>query len=66
MNSTLNDGFIPPTQLVILNPIVRHSNALLRGSLGPDTQHLSIPFMWITHEHQTFQDLLQQAVYVAS
>ena len=66
MNSTLNDGFIPPTQLVVLNPIVRRSNALLRGSLGPDTQHLSIPFMWITHEHQTSQELLQQAVYVAS
>ena len=66
MNSTLNDDFIPPTGLVVLNPIIRRSNALLRGRLGPVKQHLSIPFMWITHEHQTSQDLLQQAVYVAS
>ena len=66
MNSTLNDDFIPPTGLVVLNPIVRCSNALLRGSVGPNKQHLSIPFMWITHEHQASQDLLQEAVYVAS
>ena len=43
MDSTLEDGFIPPTRLVVLNPIVRRSIALLRGSLGPNTQqHLSV------------------------
>ena len=38
-DSTLNDGFISPTRLVVPNPVVRLSNALLRGSLGPNTQH---------------------------
>ena len=43
----MNDGLIPPRQLVVLNPIVRLSNALLRGSLGPNTQRPS-PFRWKT------------------
>ena len=38
--TTLDDGFISPTRLVVPNPIVRRYNALPRGSLGPNTQQL--------------------------